>query len=158
MSEKLLSADLHLLLDEPIYVLDKSISPDSTKTVEDNPLSEPIIQYRGGFDKKVLILIQDVSKEQIKSEEEEFLLKIMGAVNLDLADIAILNIEEVTNWQDLMDPDMVIGFGLKSSPIALYELHKLNECTHFYADSLSVIAENIGLKRQLWEGLKKMYP
>ena len=158
MSEKLSTRDLHLLLDEPIYVLDKSISPDSTIAVEDNPAPKPIIQYKGGFEKKIIVLFQDESKQQISSENETFLLKIMSAVHLGPADIAILNIEEAPNWQESLEPDVVLGFGIESSPIALYELQNINECTHFYADSLSIIAEDVGFKRQLWEGLKKMFP
>ena len=156
--EKLSPNQLHVLYEDPIYVLDKSINPEKPVEVDNEQADEEVINYKGGFDKKVLVLVQLQNGADIAPDDEAFLLKIMSAVNLSLTDIAIMNTEVSSAWQESLNPDLVLGFGLSSTPIDLYSIQKLDNATHFYADNLSTIADNVALKRQLWESLKKMFP
>ncbi|MFT7159194.1 MAG: hypothetical protein ACI9GZ_000360, partial [Bacteroidia bacterium] len=71
------------------------ISVPETVQVVEEPLEkiEPaIISYKGGNEKGILILVEDSTDEFLNANDLAYLLKILGAVKLSLADIALVNV------------------------------------------------------------------
>ena len=157
MSERLNSNELHVILDEPIYVLDKSPTIDLSEDVSSEPEMEAILQYKGGFSSKVVVLVNQAEADFTTEAEEAFLLKVIEAVNMGLEDIAIINLTNSSEWANELQPGKILGFGI-STDVEPYEVHVTEKNTQFYGYHLSKIMEDVQLKRKLWEGLKIMFP
>ena len=157
MSERLNAHDLHVLMDEPIYVLDKPTTTGRTNEDITGSDGESAISYKGGFARKIVVLVDQQSEEFVTEAEEDFLLKVIKAVNMGMEDIAIVNLSHSPGWSSELQADMVLGFGT-TTDLERYEVHTSNEQMLFYGDALSNIMADIDLKRRLWQGLKQMFP
>lgn len=160
MDDKLPDSDLPLLFDEEIYVIDSTFQSKIKKKADTEAPTEdsdsPKLSYKGNFAKEVLIIFSDNTLDELNAGDEEFLLKVLGAVDLGLEDVAILNVSQGQDWKNVLSPTHVLGFGVPELP-AGYQITAHDEAAHLYCDALSVIAENVELKKKLWAGLKSMF-
>ena len=160
MSDKLTDSDLPLLFDEEIYVIDTTfdskIKKQASTEVSADDADPPKLDYKGDFGKEVLILFSDKDVVELTAGDEEFLLKVLAAVDLGLEDVAILNVSQGQAWEDFLSPTHVLSFGVPELA-AGYQITAHDESAHLYCDSLSVIAENVELKKKLWAGLKSLF-
>jgi hypothetical protein len=157
MNERLNSDDLHLLFDEPVFVLDRAKS--GTLKEEANAASEQGLSfsYKGGFAKKIAVLVEQRAMEYVTEAEEAFLLKVIAAVDMGLEDIAIINLANTPGWASELQPDKIISFGT-AQDTPLYEVQVNDEGPSFHADTLTDIMSDVALKRKLWQGLQIMFP
>lgn len=159
MNKQLSPSDLHLLLDDEIYVIESSsdaaIQDNETSTTE-NESEEETLSYKGNFSKRVLILYSVEGQPSMPETEEEFLLKVLSAVNLGLEDVAIMNLEDGMGWEESLQPSNVIDFS-GNVERELYVVENNGEAQTIYCDRLNSISANIELKKKLWAGLKAMF-
>jgi hypothetical protein len=125
--------------------------------------AEPSTNYlqEGDFRKKVLVLAGWLSLE-----EKEFLLKILGAVQLSMQDIylqqhgdATIDLQALTHK---IQPAYLLAFGVKRQlqpPVPLTEYIPMPSAktTMLFADDLASIASQVDLKRKLWSNLQQLF-
>lgn len=145
---------LHLLLDEPIYVLHEHF---------ETPVKEPVIEHDeieslpgSGANKKGIIIINlDEKHELISQEDEQFLFKGLNALDIYLDDVLIIPsgemLDEVGHYNN------VIRFTSNYDPGKLYKVTEQNETQHLECESLATIRPNIELQKKFWIALKTMF-
>jgi hypothetical protein len=139
------------------------ISVPETVQVVEEPLEkiEPaIISYKGGNEKGILILVEDSTDEFLNANDLAYLLKILGAVKLSLADIALVNVHRSKNYAEL-DYEQVLVFTANHSfqlpNSTKYRLTQLEGLQILLADPLNQIANSVELRKALWESLRTIY-
>ncbi|MFT7032224.1 MAG: hypothetical protein ACJA2S_000723 [Cyclobacteriaceae bacterium] len=139
------------------------ISVPETVQVVEEPLEkiEPaIISYKGGNEKGILILVEDSTDEFLNANDLAYLLKILGAVKLSLADIALVNVHRSKNYEEL-DYEQVLIFTSNHSfqlpNPTKYTLNQLEGIQILLADPLNQIAASVELRKALWGSLKAIY-
>ena len=123
--------------------------------------------YLGHNAKKILLLVKYPSAPYLPDGELSFLTTILSACKLSLADIAIANIQNMsqTELENLIDKEAVtvLQFGIEPSVIGLpvhfpqFQTQQFNKRTYLHAPTLSELEKNKELKKQLWNSLKKLF-
>lgn len=139
------------LVEEPTAELGKNTDSESI-----------MMSFEGDFKKGILIIYQG---RDLSDDIREFLMKILGAVNCTLKDIALISEETLKSGiQDpipLLNPKKMIVFGILHHPVM--KLKKDNyfivqeDLEYFFADDLSELAGNISLKKKLWSTLQLFF-
>ncbi len=173
-------AFLKEFLDEEIYVIEENPSASLSPKDEANPkideekkltqVHEPQesyesqgLSYKGGNDKGIAILVHSKYETFINETNEQFLLKVLSAVDLSIEDVAIINIE--TQLQLSIEQLRESGFNvcLIFGELSVarehnrYEVIKNAGLTLLNCDSLTDISGNIALKKSLWTSLKSLF-
>ncbi|HSF55258.1 MAG TPA: hypothetical protein VLA71_16005 [Algoriphagus sp.] len=130
--------------------------------VVDQPISEPI-PIRGNFSKGVLILHEETN---LSAEVMEMLVKMINACGHSMNEVGLVaseNLEGRTmeEFQSL-NAHTVLKFGRISHPINAvparpYEVYSENETEYLFVDSLSMIGEDVNLKKKLWTSLQVLF-
>lgn len=130
--------------------------------VVDQPISEPI-PIRGNFSKGVLILHEETN---LSAELMEMLVKMINACGHSMNEVGLVaseNLEGRTmeEFQSL-NAHTVLKFGRISHPINAvparpYEVYSENETEYLFVDSLSMIGEDVNLKKKLWTSLQVLF-
>lgn len=139
------------------------ISTPDTVQVAEEPLEkiEPtIISYKGGNEQGILILVEDSTDEFLNESDLAYLLKILGAVKLSLADIALVNVHKSKNYAEL-DYEQVLVFTTNHSfqipNPTKYSPTQLEGLQILLADPLNQIAASVELRTNLWNALKQLF-
>lgn len=147
-------------------------SPVQEGTMPVRPEVTVAYQYLGGFGKKVLVVVHDPTSLHLNQQDLEFLGKIIGAVKLSMADIALVNAAtqqpEYYALQEQLPASVALYFGIEPATIGApvkfpqFQVQQWNHCTFLFApdfDALSPFASNaVALKKELWAALKKIFP
>ena len=144
---------LHLLLDEPIYVLDEHFE-GSEKIVELAEIEE-LPKFRGENKKGILIIIE-ATAENFVTADEEFLFAGLNALNIYAEDVAILvnfPVDEIPG----IDHSKRILFKAKPAESKLYQPELIDNIPQLECHSISQIRSNQDLKVRFWLGLKAMF-
>ena len=138
------------------------------------PVKEAIAQsknfYLGNYGKKIVILVNDKDNVYLSDESLEFLTGILHACKLNLAHIALINLDKYgTNFQQLkkeLQPQFLLSFGVKALEIELpftmpdYQVQQYSNCSIVTAPALTELnsqsPEAKAEKTKLWRSLKKM--
>lgn len=154
-------------IQEPIYVIDKASSvkapePSSEVVQEETPISSikpKVLKSKGENQKGIVILVSYDNVEIINSTDEQFLLKILGAVKLALSDVAIINLSDHDRNISLPDHSVCLNFNSKADQgeSNLYEIQQNNGATTLSCDNLSVIASDTSKKKLLWTALQTLF-
>ncbi|MHA4847137.1 hypothetical protein ACX0G7_23425 [Flavitalea antarctica] len=143
--------------------------PSATATTQPSP--DEVYRYLGKNQKKVSIIARYKDDPYIPEEHLQFLIKILSACKLNLGDVAILNDASggvsMAKLKKQLNPAFVLLFGVEPAEIGL-PLNfpplrpQLFEACYFLnipaIDSLLPDTETAkGLKKQLWDCLKKMF-
>lgn len=119
----LLNEDIYNIPEEPI-ALKEDIKVTPAKIEEQTaeatiPLipAKKSFQYLGDNNKYLLIIVKEPEVEFLKKDDLGFLLKIMAAKKLELADVAIINLEknegaDYTALKDFFGFNKIITFGI----------------------------------------------
>lgn len=105
---------------------------------------------------KVLVILGN-DWNDVSTEEQVLLSKILGSVKLSLAAIQIITLESF-DLHDVAayDPAQLIAFGSKFKRVASsYEILTIEGTTIILADSLDQL--NDSTKKSLWATLKQMF-
>ncbi len=157
---------------EPVQEAKKS---EPVKNIEKEELvAEPqpkAINYLGQNKKNVIVLVHETTAATIKENELDFLTKILTACNLNLADIAIINIHKqqvsFAEIKEQLNPKQVLFLGLEPTTIKLpftiphFQVQNYAGCaivcTPPLADMLPNTPETKLLKSKLWISLKSAF-
>ncbi len=163
MSERII---MHELFPEGIYVIpepDRSAGQPtalhSPEKKEEKPAEEIApVAFRGKNRQKTLVLYQE--EGPLPDAQEEFLIKVLKAVGLDLADIALVSRGEYPErWVEIPAQKILFFGGAKTEETenSLYQPHKKDAAVLMYCDPLEVIMKDRSLKAALWNGLQEMF-
>ena len=132
------------------------------QVVAEEPIAEPI-PIRGNFTKGVLILHEET---ELSAEVMEMLVKMINACGHSMNEVGLVaseNLEgrSIEEFQSL-NAHTVLKFGRISHPINAvparpYEVYSENETEYLFADSLSMIGEDVNLKKKLWTSLQVLF-
>ncbi len=158
---KLSPEHIHLLLDEPIYVLSNEHLPQHPEIPEHGTAlqeeHETLVNFKGKNLKGILIIIEEQVEEALNIDDEEFLFKGLNALKIFADDVAIF-----AKLPDKMLPDTIsfekcITFSSEASSENLYQVETVDKIRYLNCQRLSNIRNDEALKRSFWHGLKALF-
>ena len=137
------------------------------KLIKENTTDEDI-SFLGNNLKKVMILVDSTSSIYLPDDELNFLLGILAACQLNMADIALINIaknKQVTYQaiSEKLGAEKIILFGANSSELQLslqfpyYQVQQFNNQTYLASVGLQTLMTDKAEKIKLWSCLKKIF-
>jgi hypothetical protein len=146
--------------------------PSLSATANAVPQQAPaVVSYLGNFSKKVLVVVDDPTALHLNDSEYQLLAKILGAVKLSMADIALVNRAvqrlEYYSLNAQLPAAVALYFGLEPYQIGAplkfpaFQVQAWNNTTFLHAPALAQLnqgtPEAVALKKQLWDALKKIF-
>src|SRR5687768_3839854 len=132
------------------YLVDINDSKKKTEITKSDNL------FLGGNDKNILLLVNNFGVSFLTDNQLDFLLGILSACKLNLADVAIINLNKTAEKEmfEFLKASKIIAFGIKASAIGLpfsipeFQVQLFNNQTYVFAPELSIIEKEIALKRK----------
>ena len=125
-------------------------------------VEEPI-PIKGNFSKGILVIHEEAN---LNVEVMDMLVKMLNACGHSMSEVGLLAAENLENRSleefKALNAHVVLKFGrikhpINQLPINSYEIHTEEETEYLFADALTSIAEDKGLKRQLWGALQLLF-
>ena len=125
-------------------------------------VEEPI-PIKGNFSKGILVIHEEAN---LNAEVMDMLLKMLNACGHSMSEVGLLAAENLENRSleefKALNAHVVLKFGrikhpINQLPINSYEIHTEEETEYLFADALTSISEDKGLKRQLWGALQLLF-
>ena len=128
-------------------------------------------RYLGGNLKKTNLILSSPDSFSIPEKHLSFLVKILEACKMTLADVAILNHAshriDIDELKEQLEPRTIILFGLEPKQINLpfnspaFKIQEYDGCHYLYAPSMEELNQDTEegklLKSKLWVCLRKMF-
>ncbi len=129
------------------------------------------ITWLGGFSKKILVFVNDEEAVHVGNEELILLTKMLEALELSIADIAVLNTAKHRADYEIIVKKLpaktILFFGVEPSSTGLpmrfpqFQVQNWNECKYLFCPSLlelnTASTEQKNLKQKSWTALKKIF-
>jgi len=126
------------------------------------------IAFLGNHEKRVTILVHSPESAYLPDESLAFLLDILSACKLSMADIALLNLAKETsitdqNIEEKLGPLKVLLFGIDPLSIGMplqfphYQVQSFSNRVYLGAPPLDLLRSNKDEKLKLWTCLKKIF-
>ena len=144
----------------------------STNKIKEKPVvirsEAPEIKFLGENKKQILVVANYTDAVHLTDEDLSLLIAMLTACKLTLADVAIVNLNNITgkDGKELVkqftsrvvflfgvDP---VSFGLPMS-FPEFQLQAFSGATYLFAPPLNEYNDNPALKRKLWESLKRLF-
>ena len=130
--------------------------------------STPSISFLGGNQRHLAIVVKEDSALYLPETELDFLLGILAACKLSMADIALINLNSNislnhTMIAERMNAEKLLLFGADPSEIGLplnfphYQVQKFNGQVYLSAPGLKELAGDKSAKTKLWNSLKQVF-
>jgi hypothetical protein len=125
-------------------------------------VEEPI-PIKGNFSKGILVIHEETN---LNPEVMDMLVKMLNACGHSMSEVGLLAAENLENrsMEDFkaLNAHVVLKFGrikhpINQLPISSYEILTEEETEYLFADALTSISEDKGLKRQLWAALQLLF-
>ena len=127
-----------------------------------------LIKYLGKNDKHILILINEINHAFLGDDELSFLMNVLNACNVSMADVALVNACDNANvkYDELLQqfsPSIILFLGTEPQvlgfpvQIPMYQVQQYNKQQYLCAPSLQILLNNKDEKKQLWLCLKKIF-
>jgi len=125
-------------------------------------VEEPI-PIKGNFSKGILVIHEETN---LNPEVMDMLVKMLNACGHSMSEVGLLAAENLENrsMEDFkaLNAHVVLKFGrikhpINQLPISSHEIHTEEETEYLFADALTSISEDKGLKRQLWAALQLLF-
>ena len=125
-------------------------------------VEEPI-PIKGNFSKGILVIHEEAN---LNAEVMDMLVKMLNACGHSMSEVGLLAAENLENRSleefKALNAHVVLKFGrikhpINQLPINSYEIHTEEETEYLFADALTSISEDKGLKRQLWGALQLLF-
>jgi hypothetical protein len=121
--------------------------------------------YLGSNEKNILIVVNTADAVYMDDADLTFLTNILSACNLSLADVAILNWhnKETVSAVPKLKSKHVILFGISPLQFDLpinfphFQIQNFDKTDYLTAPALSIISNDVVIKKELWTSLKKMF-
>ena len=150
---KLDPKDLHLLIDEPIYLLNDHIHQEE-ETIEESKVEEPNVELvNPATTKDIIIVIDNV----LSQDDEVFLYKGLNALDVTKDDISILDSSALTQEDSSPSHKKEIFFNEIPDVQKIYRTSDNLGISHLECHSISKIRGDQDLKRKFWEALKAFF-
>ena len=122
----------------------------------------------GGNKKNILVVVAHEGITHLPDVELQFLITILKACQLTLADVAIINLDTTTekNYKTItgfFDSRHILLFNVTPLQFGLpvnfpfFQIQRFDQCTYLTAPALQDIEKDTENKKQLWISLKKMF-
>ena len=142
----------------------ENVATDSTtdQEIKLEAIEEPI-PIKGNFSKGILVIHEEAN---LNAEVMDMLVKMLNACGHSMSEVGLLAAENLENRSleefKALNAHVVLKFGrikhpINQLPINSYEIHTEEETEYLFADALTSIAEDKGLKRQLWGALQLLF-
>lgn len=124
---------------------------------------EEQIPIKGDFSKGILVIHEEAN---LNAEVMDMLVKMLNACGHSMSEVGLLAAENLENRSleefKALNAHVVLKFGrikhpINQLPINSYEIHTEEETEYLFADALTSISEDKGLKRQLWGALQLLF-
>ena len=125
------------------------------------------LRYLGDNQKNITILVKNKEVPFLNDGEFNFLTSILGACKLNIADVAIVNLESNNiNPEELttdLNSKIVLLFDVTPAEINLpinfphFQVQQFNKRTYLYAPTFSFIENDKAVKIKLWQALKNIF-
>jgi hypothetical protein len=129
------------------------------------------LPYLGSFGQQVLIIVSDSTALHINEEALALLTKILAAVRLSMADVAIVNAARHTiAYQALaaqLPPKVCLLFGIDAADLGVpllfptFQVQRWSGVQFLQAPGLELMvagdAKAVQFKKQLWDALRKIF-
>ena len=144
----------------------ENIASDPITPTEQEVKLEPIeapIPIKGNFSKGILVIHEEAN---LNAEVMDMLVKMLNACGHSMSEVGLLAAENLENRSleefKALNAHVVLKFGrikhpINQLPINSYEIHTEEETEYLFADALTSISEDKGLKRQLWGALQLLF-
>ena len=128
----------------------------------------PILSYLGNNQKAVVIIVDDGTAIYLPDDELNFLLGILTACKLTMADIALLNYcrNPGITYQDIfqqLHAQKIFLFGIMPAALQLplqfphYQVQHYNNQVYLSSPGLAAIKDDKNEKTKLWTCLKQVF-
>ena len=132
------------------------------------PSKEELIKYLGKNNRHILILVNEKEHKFLGDDELSFLMNILNACNVTMADAALVNAyadENVVyeNLQKFFEPTTILFIGTEPQAlgfpvqIPMYQVQAYNKQQYLCTPSLQKLSADKEEKKQLWVALKKIF-
>ncbi len=122
------------------------------------------LKFKGSNQRKVLIIVDYADHEYIAPEDEEFLSKVLQAVNISMTEVALLNLVSNSDFDyaDALkfEAAHILYFGknkILPSQFTNYSIQSVSNRQVLLSPSLAQIAAATSEKKLLWGALKQMF-
>ncbi len=126
------------------------------------------IAFLGDCKKGIVLIVQSPETLYLPEKDLDFLLEILTACKLTMADIALINIENngPLNYQGItvqLNSEKIVLFDIDPEAIGLplqfphYQLQHFNNQVYMSSVSLNELLGNKKEKLNLWNSLKKLF-
>jgi hypothetical protein len=140
---------------------------ETDKSVSDDIQTDNIVSL-GSNQKKIAVLVNSSAAIYLPDEELNFLLGILTACQLSMADIALINVAKnpglvYTAVTEQLKAEKIFLFGLDADTLALplqfphYQVQQFNNQIYLSSASLNELQANKEEKMKLWNCLKKIF-
>lgn len=131
-------------------------------------LKQEKLLFLGKNQKNILLIAQDENAVYLSDDDLNFLVDILNACRLSLADIALLNVVKNKDqaYESLLEnfrPEIIIFFGVEPASLGFplqfphYQVQQYSNQAYLSAPPLSELAADKEKKKQLWLSLKKLF-
>jgi hypothetical protein len=126
------------------------------------------VNFLGNNEKKILIVSNENDAVFLTDQHLNFLMNILDACKLGLADVAIVNWKNLDEDQkqsltSAVSARFVIMLGIDPVSLGLpvnfpqFQTQEFNRLTYMHAPVLGVIENDVALKKQLWASLRRLF-
>jgi len=139
-----------------------------TNTVKNKVEKATGISFLGSNQKQITIIAADESTIYLPDEDLNFLMGILGACKLSMADVALVNIAKTaaltySEIEEQLNAETILLFGVDPAQLQLplqfphYQVQKFNNRVYLSAPPLPGIAADKAEKTKLWNCLKQVF-
>lgn len=119
--------------------------------------------------KKIAVIIAESTESALPADEKKFLEAIIKACKLQPSDVEVMTDKDAlaSDYKKIIEeftPKQIILFGTSPSSISLpvffppFQIQLFQETKYLHAPVLNAIENDKGLKLQLWQCLKQLFP
>lgn len=145
-----------------------SLYGETSSTISKKVLKKTKMVSLGENRGNILFLINNKQHKFLADNEMKFLSDLLSACKISIADISIVNFDQNTgiNYQDLIEQfqsKKIFIFGVSATELGLpftipfFQIQKFHEQTYLINPPLEDFLNNIDLKKELWNCLKKIF-
>lgn len=139
------------------------------KSKEANTISQKVpIPSLGENERNILFLVNNDQNKFVNDDEMKLLSGLLTACKISMADIALVNYHHSPeiNYKQLIDQfqsKKILIFGINAVDLDLpftipfFQIQKFQEQIYMISPSLEDFIDNVELKKELWNSLKKIF-
>ena len=139
-----------------------------TGNTEPASLTAGKLSFLGENKKKISIIVDHAEVLYLPDDELNFLLGILSACKLSMADVALLNCSKnpsitYKNISEQLSAEKILLFGIEASRLELplqfphYQIQNYNNQVYLSSPALKILADNKEEKIKLWGCLKQVF-